>query len=269
MSASITLETITPAKATKYLEKNTANRPVRKVWVKTLAETIKNGQWHVTHQGIAFNCDGTLIDGQNRLMAIVEAGKPVQMYVARGIAKESVFGIDSGKTRSVPDIAGPLGFGLGDITKNHSAVARAMTQAWMDFQQRMRHYETNETVLRFVVRHREAIDFAIGNLNTGPAAHGVARAVVARAWYTADRARLLEFCRCLTTNIHASEGDSAAGALLRFLRSLTKGAGGAMVRRDMYFRTQAALRRFLLRESVKTLKPAQVEYFPIPEGDQE
>lgn len=38
------IETVTPAKARKYLETNTSNRRIRKHFVKFLARAILNGQ---------------------------------------------------------------------------------------------------------------------------------------------------------------------------------------------------------------------------------
>jgi hypothetical protein len=39
----------------------------------------------VTHQGIALDTDGVLIDGQHRLAAAVEADQPVDMLVITGV----------------------------------------------------------------------------------------------------------------------------------------------------------------------------------------
>jgi hypothetical protein len=35
----------------------------------------------VTHQGIAFDTQGVLVDGQHRLAAIIEADRPVELTV--------------------------------------------------------------------------------------------------------------------------------------------------------------------------------------------
>lgn len=97
------IETITPAQAKKYLQSNTENRAVRKAWVERLAGMISSGAWHLTHQGIAFSEDGRLIDGQHRLLAILEANKPAQMMVAREIPEEAYRHIDGGAPRVLAD----------------------------------------------------------------------------------------------------------------------------------------------------------------------
>lgn len=97
------VEIITPELAAKYLEKNISNRRIRQADVDMLARDIKTGNWCITHQGIAFNDAGNLIDGQHRLTAIVQAGIPVKMMVTRGLSEFSVIGVDRGIKRTVND----------------------------------------------------------------------------------------------------------------------------------------------------------------------
>jgi hypothetical protein len=75
------VQTITPAKAAEWLEANTTNRPVSRTVVRSFAEAMKRGEWIVTHQGIAFDVSGVLIDGQHRLAAVLDADVPVAMTV--------------------------------------------------------------------------------------------------------------------------------------------------------------------------------------------
>ena len=98
-----TLEQITPAVARQYLARNVGNRPSSPTWVEQLAKMIIDGDWKLTHQGIAFNCDGTLKDGQQRLMAVVRAGRAVPMLVTRGLPNESMPIIDIHRRRTDVD----------------------------------------------------------------------------------------------------------------------------------------------------------------------
>lgn len=72
---------VTPALAKQWLEKNTNNRNVNFAKVKKMAKDMREGHWDTTHQGIAIATDGTLVDGQHRLMAVVESGVTVRMNV--------------------------------------------------------------------------------------------------------------------------------------------------------------------------------------------
>ena len=66
---------VTPLLAKKWLERNTDNRDIRPSVVTGLAESITRGEWVLSHQGIAFAKSGRLLDGQHRLLAIVEANR--------------------------------------------------------------------------------------------------------------------------------------------------------------------------------------------------
>lgn len=100
----VSVETITPELATRYLASNIKNRSVRKQEVEAYAREIKRGAFALTHQGIAFDDSGHLIDGQHRLMAIAAAGIPVQMVVARGVAPMAFSVIDRGASRTMRDV---------------------------------------------------------------------------------------------------------------------------------------------------------------------
>lgn len=97
------IELVTPAKAREMLESNTNNRRVRVAWVSNLATMIQNGEWIVTHQGVAFDVNGRLVDGQHRLMAIVQANKPVKVMVSRGLPSETYKYVDGGRPRTYSD----------------------------------------------------------------------------------------------------------------------------------------------------------------------
>ena len=100
------IETITPSLASSYLEFNSNNRPLRYSHIRSMAYDMKNGDWQVTHQGIAFDSTGRLIDGQHRLHAIIEAGVAIQMPVTRGCSAASFSIIDRGANRSTADVLG-------------------------------------------------------------------------------------------------------------------------------------------------------------------
>lgn len=98
------METITPQIAAEYLSHNAQNnRRIKRAHVEMLARDMAAGEFKTTHQGIAFDTDGTLIDGQHRLQAIMMAGTPVRMMVTRGCENEATLAIDRGATRTVHD----------------------------------------------------------------------------------------------------------------------------------------------------------------------
>jgi hypothetical protein len=86
------------------LEANTTNRPISKSVVRSFAEAMKRGEWVVTHQGIAFDVHGVLIDGQHRLAAIVEAEVPVDLTVFSDVDEGTFDVLDTGKRRNAADV---------------------------------------------------------------------------------------------------------------------------------------------------------------------
>ena len=75
-------ERITPEMALEILtNKNFKNRPIKKHALKRLTDAIKSGEWIVTNQGISFDPDGNLLDGQHRLHACIEANIPIDISV--------------------------------------------------------------------------------------------------------------------------------------------------------------------------------------------
>src|SRR5690625_7153456 len=68
-----TSETIDEETALKYLEHNTANRPVRARFLQHLPTDMLNGNWRPGTSAIGYRDDGTLTDGQHRLNTVVNA----------------------------------------------------------------------------------------------------------------------------------------------------------------------------------------------------
>ena len=83
------IKTITPALAAQYLKMNATNRRLRLNVVSKYANDMRNGNWVLTHQGIAFSDKGELIDGQHRLSAILESETPIEMLVSFGIPEKA------------------------------------------------------------------------------------------------------------------------------------------------------------------------------------
>lgn len=104
------IERITPAQAETYLALNTTNRKMRELHVDKLADDIAEGRWHINGSSIVFNGDGTLLDGQHRLAAIVKSGVPVEMVVVRGVSKAAMATIDANIPRKANDVAAMRGY---------------------------------------------------------------------------------------------------------------------------------------------------------------
>lgn len=93
---------VTPNMASEWLKLNVHNRSVRRSHVGFLADEMLNGRWLLNHQGIALNHD-KLIDGQHRLLAIVQSGKSVPMLVTTEMDINTQDTLDIGTKRSIAD----------------------------------------------------------------------------------------------------------------------------------------------------------------------
>lgn len=85
----IELRTVTPEWAAAIIEKHNQRilegkcrqRPVSQKTVAQYAADMKAGNWGVTGQGISFDEESNLLDGQHRLHAIIKAGVSIQMII--------------------------------------------------------------------------------------------------------------------------------------------------------------------------------------------
>lgn len=105
MAVETKLQVMTPKEATRIIEKsNIDNRKVRLHHVEWFSNLIKNGEWVLTHQGIAFDVNGRLIDGQHRMLAIAKSGIDTPILVTRNLKPEAYNAIDTHSRRSLADV---------------------------------------------------------------------------------------------------------------------------------------------------------------------
>jgi hypothetical protein len=108
---------ITPKMAELMLKKSVFNRPLRRNIVFLYAEVMKRGEWMLTHQGIAFDDNGNLIDGHHRLSAVILSNKEIQMAVSYGYDAMTFKKLDIGYRRTSGNI-----FAMANV-KNYNNVA--------------------------------------------------------------------------------------------------------------------------------------------------
>ncbi len=119
------VQTITPAKAAEMLAANTINRPLSRQVVRAFADAMARGDWMVTHQGIAFDVNGVLVDGQHRLAAVIEADTPVEMTVFTDVDEGTFDVLDTGKRRNAADVLAIEG------EKSSATLATMVRTVWL------------------------------------------------------------------------------------------------------------------------------------------
>lgn len=133
----VEIRDVTPEWATSILEKHDASivagsfkqRNVIRRVVESYARDMKAGNWGLTGQGITFDTEGNLLDGQHRLYAVVRAGVVVKMLVMWDVPPtvndrlKTINTMDSGKKR---DLGGQLK--IEGVTNyfNHASATRLL-----------------------------------------------------------------------------------------------------------------------------------------------
>lgn len=263
-------EVVTPAKASEYLKRNKCNRTLRESVIKRYASDMAAGKWRVTHQGLAFDRRGNLLDGQHRLHAVILSQVTVRMAVTRDLPADANDGLDSGLTRGVIDALHYRGI---QTSMNAVGIIRWMMFSGL-FDGRKKIYEASRSEkIEFFIKHQEAISFVKTLFDKGAVIPRMRLscvwAVFARAYYNVKKKdRLAHAADVLVTGLHA-EGDRWL-ILLRNWLLYQKNVQGDQMRREIYAKTERALSAWLKGEEVLgNLRPARSEQFLLPgEGPQ-
>jgi len=99
----IELATITPYMAKTIMLKNNHNRKVKPYQVENLTRDILAGNWKENGDAIRIMKDGTLLDGQHRLMACIKANLPIKSILVTDLNDDVMPSIDNGIKRSYND----------------------------------------------------------------------------------------------------------------------------------------------------------------------
>ena len=96
---------ITPKIAEEMLKHNNMNRLIQRDKVIEYSRSMSCGLWREeTGESIKIANDGTLLDGQQRLLALIKAGVSLTFLLVTELEKDVFKVIDTGKTRTAGDI---------------------------------------------------------------------------------------------------------------------------------------------------------------------
>lgn len=254
---------ITPALAASWLETNEGNRPVNWTYVAQLARDMKAGHFGCTHQGIAFDTGGKLIDGQHRLWAILEAEVSVKMRVFFNESPDNLVLIDGSNPRKAADRMS-LDRSLGTVRADELATLRGMLAGIQQATKRRSLHEEME----LLARHRNAVRFAHEQLpatRTAGLAHAMTRAVVARASYGVPYDPVLtHFCEVLRSGVSLTQRDQPIVLLRNHLLALARHGSTRQVRIRQYGLSSRALWAYVQGQLIAVLRPANYEVFLLP-----
>ena len=95
---------VTPAMAADWLALNMHNRHARRNVLTGYAADMSDGHWQFNGDTIRFCEDGSLLDGQHRLAALIDADITLPMIIVRGLAATSQETMDGGAKRKFGDV---------------------------------------------------------------------------------------------------------------------------------------------------------------------
>lgn len=153
----VEIVTVSPKLAEAWLGKNIKNRNLSRANIAKFARDMRAGEWKMNGEAIIFASNGTLLDGQNRLHAVIAAGVSVQMLVIRNISADVMPTLNTGKSRNFANVLQIEGAANSDTLS--SVVRRAVL--W-DLGQRTntgRMAPTHAEQLDYLARHPE-IEFS-------------------------------------------------------------------------------------------------------------
>lgn len=115
---------IGPEDATELLSKNNHNRLISHKLADRFADDMAHGRWLFLGDPIRLAEDGTLLDGQHRLLAIIKSGTKQEFVVITGLSTASQAVMDTGRSRRLHDVLKING------EKNHNILAAALVLVW-------------------------------------------------------------------------------------------------------------------------------------------
>lgn len=164
----ITVERVTPTTARHWLDGKRANRRVTEGKVESYAADMKEGRWRQNGVPIVFNEDGALMDGQHRLLAVIEYGKPIELVVARGVADEAMVTFDVGIARRLKDFLQLRGEQYAEVLaamvntlaryEEYGTFQRInLSQRSLTIQQALEYFDENAERLRYAAMVGESV----------------------------------------------------------------------------------------------------------------
>lgn len=142
------VHTITPAQAQLWMGRNTHNRPMSVSVVKKYAKYMADGLWQLNGEPIIFADDGSLMSGQHRLQACINANVPFESVVMTGVDRKAFATLDTHRRRTASDVLAIEGVKYGARV---AAAARAYVRIKLG-NSAMRNY-TNQQFAEFVAEH--------------------------------------------------------------------------------------------------------------------
>lgn len=250
---------ITPAAAAALLAGPRApNRSVRRVTADRYTRMLLADKWHLTHQGLAFDTQDRLLDGQHRLSAVVASGVSMQTLVVTGVEQEAFHAMDVGARRTVAEA----------LMASKDLVA--VTQAVFGFgpSGAKAHLSADE-IASCIAGYHDSLQFAIDALYVGGKLRhlttSLIASIIARAHMAGeDPARLIQFGKVFTSGLVVDPKADVAAIRARNLVLEIGGTGVRQTGSGMLAKIERAVSAFCDRDPISRLYAAEELIYPRP-----
>lgn len=270
---SLKIQTITPATAALLLKKNTSNRPIRRGVVEKYKSDMLSGSFTLSNTSIVIGSNGTLLDGQHRLLACVESNTAFDTSVLSNADPATFVNFDTGAKRTLADVLKLQG---EPYAPTLAAGLRFMylLDSGLLLKSGTGHVVSNTTALDYLATHPEMRVYAqhAATLNVKFSKSGaisVPATVTIGLFALAVRARgdmdeALQFMNLLIKPINQPEGSAVHAVISRLLTA--KKHNETIPSRNLLFLLIEGFNRYVLDSPVKQLavSPRKGEFF-IPE----
>lgn len=101
---------ISPELAKQLIANNSINRPISRKHMKSIAKDMAAGRWRLNGEAIVISKSKKILDGQHRLLAVIESGVTIQVFVVTGVPDDAMPTFGGAKRRSAGDVLAMHGY---------------------------------------------------------------------------------------------------------------------------------------------------------------
>ena len=260
----MTFEMMTPKKAKYILAHMKGNRSISRGTVEAYKQDMMAGNWDESvGSAISIDENGILRDGQHRLLAIIESGSNVRMWVCRGVSNEGIY--DCNRKRSNTDQMAISRSNYENVYKTHRYISVARALIILSTNDSTRRTVTSKEIIDFTDEHKNDLDgFFLNFPQSSPAKTGVA--VVIFSLFTAymagvDLSKLIHFWDVLTTGMSTCSEEFP---IIAYRNYLLETASNHSIIRNEIGRCQYAIKKYLTKSCVKRNTIPKDYLYPIP-----
>lgn len=263
-----TFMTVTPEIAAVWQTRHFAmERKVSGFTVKRYENTLRRGEWKLTHEGFAFTSALEMIDGWHRAGAIVRAGKPMEALVVPGLPPESFAFMNIGYKRQAGQFMGKY----GNTKAAACRILAALSGEYEDFQNNPVYCNTIEPYhLEDVANHWPELDLYVADVLRLRYRHSIYinspahLAVLAQAECTKYAKDIPAWLNALETGLNFKAGDPRY-FLREAYRQDSAELNSSRNRVRVYTMIVKAWNAFVLKQKIqeaKELEPVKGEAIP-------